>query len=231
MEVTPGDVPAGGHGGVQVVVQQPTDRGLVVRGGVSGGESPGVFAEQVVQAVPAAGRLADQVLVIQFAQAPLGGWQVGAVQGRGGVGVDLGAGVQAEPAEQALLAGGQVLVGQVERGRHRDVFGLHGCQPVTGRGQLGGQVGDRPGGMMAQSGRDQPDRQRQIAAQRASPRRPRDGPVAGRGGRPGGRTGPRPRRAAACPRLIGAASSSAVSRRRLVTSTRQSAVPGSSGRT
>ena len=75
------------------------------------------------------------------------------------------AGVQAESAEQALLAGGQVLVGQVERGCHRDIFGLQGQQPVTGRGELDGQVGDRPGEMMAQSRRDQPDRQRQVAAQ------------------------------------------------------------------
>ena len=194
----PGDVPAGGHGGVQVVVQQPADRGLLIRGAVAGGASPGVFAEQVVQAVPAAGRLADQVLVIQLAEAPPGGLQVGAVQGRGGVGVDVGAGVQAEPAEQALLADGQILVGQVERRRHRDVFGLHGRQPVTGRGQVSSQVGDRPGGMMAQSGRHQPDRQRQIAAQ---PGHLGDRGIcraAGRGGRPGGRTGPRPRRAAAC---------------------------------
>ena len=42
---------------------------------------------------------------------------------------------------------------------------LHGPKPVTGRGQLSGQIGDRPGGMMAQSRRDQPDRQRQIATQ------------------------------------------------------------------
>ena len=100
---TPGDVPAGGHGGVQVVVQQPVDRGLLFRGVVGGGKSPGMLAEQVVEAVPAAGRFADQVLVVQLAEAPPGGMQVGAVQGRGGVGVDLGAGVQAESAEQALL--------------------------------------------------------------------------------------------------------------------------------
>ena len=35
---------AGGHGGVQVVVQQPVDRGLLIRGVVvGGGASPGVF--------------------------------------------------------------------------------------------------------------------------------------------------------------------------------------------
>ena len=122
-----------------------------------------------MQAVPAAGRFADQVVVIQLVETPAGDLQVGVVHGRGGVGVDIGAGVQAEPAEQALLADGQILVRQVERGCHRDVFGLHGRQPVTGRGQLSGQVGDRPGWMMAQSRRHQPDRQRQIAAQPGHP--------------------------------------------------------------
>ena len=140
---TPGGVSAGGHGGVQIVVQQPVDRGLPVRGVVAGGKSPGMLAEQVVQAVSAAGRLADQVLVMQLAQASPGSWQVGVVQDRGGVDVDLGAGMQAQAAEQALLAGGQVLVGQVECGRYRDVFGLNGRKPVTGRGQLIGQIGDR----------------------------------------------------------------------------------------
>jgi len=42
---------------VHVVVQQPVDRGLLILGAVVGGASPGMFAEQVVQAVPAAGML------------------------------------------------------------------------------------------------------------------------------------------------------------------------------
>jgi len=97
-----------------------------------------MFAQQVVEAIPAVGMLADQVLVIQLAETPPGGSQACAVQGRGGVGVDIGTGVQAEPAEQALLVGGQILVRQVERGCHRDVFGLHGRQPVMGRGEVSG---------------------------------------------------------------------------------------------
>ena len=100
----PGDVPAGGHGGVQVVVQQPVDRGLVFGGTVGGGQARACSRMQVVQAVPAAGRFADQVVVVQLAEVLPGGVQVGAVQGRGGVGVDVGARVQAEAAEQALLA-------------------------------------------------------------------------------------------------------------------------------
>ena len=75
----PGGMPAGGHGGVKVVVQQSADRGQVVCGAVVGGASPGVFAEQVVETVPAAGRLADQVVVIQLAEAPPGGPQAGVI--------------------------------------------------------------------------------------------------------------------------------------------------------
>jgi len=38
-----------------------------------------MFAEQVVEPVPAAGRLADQVLVIQLAETAPGGSQAGVV--------------------------------------------------------------------------------------------------------------------------------------------------------
>jgi hypothetical protein len=57
-------------------------------------------ADQVVQPVPAPGRLGEQVLVIQRLQAAAGGRQAGAVQGGDGVGVDVGAGVQPESPEQ-----------------------------------------------------------------------------------------------------------------------------------
>ena len=124
---------AGGHGGVQVVVQQSADRGLLICGVVGGGASPGVFAEQVVETVPAAAGFADQVVVIQLAQTLPGGMQVGVVQAGSGVGVDFGAGVQAEPAEQALLAGGQVLVGQVERCRRPRC--LQPAWPPAGHGR------------------------------------------------------------------------------------------------
>ena len=154
----PGDVPPGGRSRVQVVIEQPVDGHLVVRGVLARGACPGVFAEQVVETVPTAGNFADQVVVVQLAEAPLGSVQIKAGQGGSGVGVDVGTRVQAEPAEQELLAGGQILVGQVERSRDRDVFGLHGRQPVAGGGQFGSQVGDRPGGVMAQPRRDKPDR-------------------------------------------------------------------------
>ena len=75
-----------------------------------------MLAEQVVQPVPALGQLAEQVLVVQGLQAAAGGVQACAVQGGGGVSVDVGARVQPEPPEQPLLIISQVLIGQVERG-------------------------------------------------------------------------------------------------------------------
>ena len=106
--------------------------------------------------------------------------------------------VQAEPAEQPLLAGGQVPVGQVERGGDRQVLGLHQLQPVPGRGQLGGQVRRGPGRVMAQLAGHQPDRQRQVPAQPGDlDRRGAPGPC--RGGPPAGPAAPRPRPVAGCP--------------------------------
>jgi hypothetical protein len=57
---------AGGQGGVQVVIQHPPSRGDAVCLVVSGSQGAGMFAEQIVQLVPAEGGLADQVLVIQL---------------------------------------------------------------------------------------------------------------------------------------------------------------------
>jgi hypothetical protein len=91
-----------------------------------------VFADQVVQPVPALGRLGEQVLVIQRLKLAAGGREIGAVQGGGGVAVDVRAGVQPESAEQPLLALGQVGVRQVERGSHGQVLRRHQLQPVPG---------------------------------------------------------------------------------------------------
>lgn len=82
------------------------------------------------------------------------------------IGVDLGAGLQAEPAEEPLLAGGELAIGQLERGGDRVVLGPHLCDPVLGRGQLGGQIGGRPGGTVFELPGHHGDRQRQISAQR-----------------------------------------------------------------
>ena len=124
-----------------------------------------MLADQVVQPVPALGRLGNQVLVVQGLQAAAGGTHVRAVQGGGGVAVDVGAGVQPEPPEQPLLVPGEVGIGQVERGGHRQVLGGHQLQPVHGRGQLDGPPGRGPGRVMVQLAGHHPDRQRQVPAQ------------------------------------------------------------------
>ena len=82
-----------------------------------------MLANQVVHPVPARGRLGEQVMLVQRLQAAAGAGQAGAVQGCGGVPVDVGAGVQREPAEQPLLVRGQVRIRQVERGGDRQVLG------------------------------------------------------------------------------------------------------------
>ena len=88
------------------------------------------------------------MLVIQFAEVAAGGIQGDAVEGGSGVGIEAGAWDQAEPAEQPLLARGQVGVGQIERGRHGQVLGVHQGQLVPGGGQFGGHPGGGPGGVM-----------------------------------------------------------------------------------
>lgn len=62
-------------------------------------------ADQVVQPVPAVGQLGEQVVVVQSLQAAAGGGQAGAVQGSGGVAVDVSARMQPEPPEQPLMLG------------------------------------------------------------------------------------------------------------------------------
>src|SRR5690242_10489552 len=53
---------------------------------------------------------------------------------------DVGTRVQAEAPEQPLLITGQLLLGQVERGGHRQVLSAHDGEAVPGRGQVGGQA-------------------------------------------------------------------------------------------
>ena len=120
-----GDEGVGAGGGVLVVIQQPGGGLVPVTVRVNAlGQGAGVLADQVVQPVPAPRQLGEQVLVVQGLQAAAGGRQAGAVQGGGGVGVDVGAGVQPEPPEQPLLVLGQVGIGQVERGGDRQVLGV-----------------------------------------------------------------------------------------------------------
>ena len=213
--------------GVLVVIQQPDGGPVLVIFRVKPiGEGTGMLADEVVQPVPARGRLDEQVPVIQGLQAAAGNGQAGAVQGGGGEAVDVRARMQPEPAEQPLLVRGEVRIRQVERSGDRQVLGGHQLQPVHGRRQLGGPPGDGPGGVVVQLAGQHPDRQRQVPAQpgnlpdrrvcRARPARPasRTSKLAAS---PGGRVS----------RLIAVAFSSAVRWRRLVTSTRLSPVPGS----
>ena len=65
-------MPAGGPGGVQVVVQQPGGGGVAGGRVIGGGQGPGVLADQVMEPVPAAGGLGDQVLVVEGLQAAAG---------------------------------------------------------------------------------------------------------------------------------------------------------------
>jgi hypothetical protein len=157
-------VPAGGGGRVQVVVQQPAGGGASSGGVVGGGQGAGVLADQVVQVVAARCGLGQQVLVVQLLQATARVLHGDPVQGGGGVGIEAGARDQAEPAEQPLLARGQIGVGQVERGRHGQVLRVHQGQPVPGRGQDGGQLGRGPGRVMPELPGEHPDRQRQVPA-------------------------------------------------------------------
>jgi hypothetical protein len=76
---------------VLVVIEQPSGGSVPVIVRVkTARQGTGVLMDQVVQPVPALGRLDEQVLVIQGFQAPADSGQAGAVQGRGGVAVKLG---------------------------------------------------------------------------------------------------------------------------------------------
>ncbi len=160
-----GQVGVSAGGGVLVVIQQPGNRVSVLLRVNAVGQGAGVLADEVVRPVAALGRLAQQVLVVKGLQAPAGGGQATAVQGGGGVLVDIFAGMQAEPSEQPLLIGSQVSVGQVERGRHRQALGLHQGQPVPRRRQLSRPPGGGPRRVMTQLTGHHPDRQRQVPAQ------------------------------------------------------------------
>src|SRR5580692_3915027 len=106
-----GEVPAGGQGGVQVVIQHPPGCGDAVCLVVSGSQGAGMFPEQIVQLVPAEGGVSDQVLVIQLIELAAGFAQASAVQRGGSIGVEARSRDQAKPAEQPLLAWTEILVG------------------------------------------------------------------------------------------------------------------------
>ena len=165
-----GEVVVGCLGGVLVVVQELFDGLVAVAGGVvAGGEGAGVFADEVVEAVAAGGGFVDEVVGVQGVQVLAGLAEGDAGQGGGGVGVDVDAGMQAQAAEQALPVCGQVLVRHLERGSDRwvpgAVSGGEFGEPVLGGGEVGGEGGDVPAGVVGQAAGEQGDGQRQIPAQ------------------------------------------------------------------
>ena len=137
-------------------------------GVVAGGEGAGVLADEVVEAIPARGGLVDEMVGVQGVQILACLRERDAGQGGGRVGVDIGAGVQAEEAEQPLRARGQVGVRHIERGGDRRVTGpVSGSElgePVPGGGEICGEAGDGPAGVMGQAAGEQGDGQRQVPA-------------------------------------------------------------------
>ena len=157
----------GAVGGALVVIQQAPDGGFAFGGRIlCPRQGPGMFPDQVVEPVPAASRLGDQVLVAESLQQALGVIRAGTGEGGGRPCVDVAAQVQAQPTEHALLGIAQVLIGEVEGGGDRHAFGVHLRQPVTGQGQVGRQIGRGPGRAVAQPAAEDPQGQRQVPAQR-----------------------------------------------------------------
>jgi hypothetical protein len=128
----PGQVTVGGTSGMQVVIQEPDHSGVTLGGRVGPGHGSGVLPDEVVEGVAAPGGLVGQVEAEQVIEQPAGSGQAGVIQGGRGVGVDVGAGVQAEAAEQMLRACGKVAVGQAERDGDRVVLRSHRGEPVGG---------------------------------------------------------------------------------------------------
>ena len=88
------------------------------------------------------------MMVVELIKLTAGVLQAGVVEGRHGVGVDVRARGQAESAEQPLLSLAEVAVGQIERGRDREVLRAHDGQPVASRREVGGEFRTVPGRMM-----------------------------------------------------------------------------------
>jgi len=93
------DVAAGGQRRLLVVVEQPPGRGGGIGRIVFGGEGAGMLAEQGVEPVPSRDRLGDQMMVVKSLEVAASLPGAGVIERGGGVGVDVGAGIQAQPAE------------------------------------------------------------------------------------------------------------------------------------
>ena len=109
-------------GGGEGEVEQARQRGPAHRRGVLvEAAAAGIGADQVVEGVPAGAVLLEKMVVGQVVEMVLDGAEVGAGQGRGGVGVDVRTRVQRRESQQSLPIGGQVPVRHVEGGFHAGV--------------------------------------------------------------------------------------------------------------
>ena len=126
------------------------------------------------------------MMVVELIELSAGVPRAGLVEGGPRIGVQVRTRGQAEPAEQPLLGVAEVGVGQVERGRDRQVLRPHHGQPVAGRRETGGDLRAGPGRMMPQLLGEHPDGQRQVAAQPGDlPGRACSGAEVGTAGQPG----------------------------------------------
>ena len=158
-------MPADRGGGAHVVISQPEECGLAVVRVVGFRERAGVLPDQVVHEIAAAGGFGDQVMIEELVKTTAGRREAGVVKSGGGVRVNVRSGVQSKATEQLLLAGGEVLVGQIKGGRDGQVFRVHEFEPVVGGCQIVCQPGCRPGRMMVQLTGKHTDRQREVPAQ------------------------------------------------------------------
>ena len=75
-----------------------------------------------MHAIAPAGGFGDQVMIEELVKTAAGGSEAGVVESGGGVWVNVRSGVQSKATEQSLLAGGEVLIGQIKGGRDGQIF-------------------------------------------------------------------------------------------------------------
>lgn len=116
-------------------------------------------------AVPVRRRFAEQMTRQQVLQQPFGllRWQT--EQGGGGLGREVGSGVQAQAAERGALCFGERPIGQVEGTHHLLVGVADLAEAARTAGQALAEGGEGPGGARAEPVPHQFDRQRQVAAE------------------------------------------------------------------
>ena len=126
---------------VQVVVQDPADRGFPVgRAVVDPGLIGGVGAQQVVEGVPAGCVLGDQAVAGQFTKQAAGLGLVDRGKAGGGADADVRAGVEAQQPEHAGRISAELPVGPGEHGMDADGW-ITGIQDVQAAGRVAQFIG------------------------------------------------------------------------------------------